>query len=271
VDRFGVAEPVIQQIPPERILVQLPGLDAAKQLEARQTIERTAYLEFRLVHEDNDKLVAESQSDPRFVEPVGYKKLVHEDNRNGQPTKRFYFVKVRPEMTGKHVARAFVQYDDIGRPYVAMGFDPEGAAIFGRVTSANVGRQLAIVLDGELYSAPTIQDAIMGGNAQITGNFGGGGHEMLKSFDVNYLGTEKIDGIETAKLDLVPKSQKMKNNFPHITLWIDASRGVSLQQQLFETNGDYRLAKYSDIQINKKIPDSVFKLKTSSKTKILKH
>ena len=101
--------------------------------------------------------------------------------------------------------------------------------------------------------------------------FGGGGHEMLKSFDVNYLGTEKIDGIETAKLDLVPKSQKMKNNFPHITLWIDASRGVSLQQQLFETNGDYRLAKYSDIQINKKIPDSVFKLKTSSKTKILNH
>ncbi len=57
-------------------------------------------------------------------------------------------------MTGKHVARAFVQYDDIGRPYVAMGFDPEGAVIFGRVTSANVQRQLAIVLDGELYSAP---------------------------------------------------------------------------------------------------------------------
>ena len=67
VDRFGVAEPVIQQIPPDRILVQLPGLDAAKQVEARQTIERTAYLEFRLVHEDNEKLVNESLSDPRFV------------------------------------------------------------------------------------------------------------------------------------------------------------------------------------------------------------
>jgi outer membrane lipoprotein-sorting protein len=101
--------------------------------------------------------------------------------------------------------------------------------------------------------------------------FGGGGHDMLKSFDVEYLGTEKIDGIETAKLNLVPKSEKIKHNFAHITLWIDAARGVSLQQQLFETSGDYRLAKYSDIQINQKIPDSVFKLKTSSKTKILNH
>jgi outer membrane lipoprotein-sorting protein len=101
--------------------------------------------------------------------------------------------------------------------------------------------------------------------------FGGGGHDMLKSFDVEYLGTEKIDGIETAKLNLVPKSEKIKRNFAHITLWIDAARGVSLQQQLFETSGDYRLAKYSDIQINQKIPDSVFKLKTSSKTKILNH
>src|ERR1700722_858333 len=171
VDRFGVAEPVIQQIPPDRILVQLPGLDEARRIEAQQTIERTAYLEFRLVHEDNDKLVSDSQSDPRFMEPVGYKKLVHEDDRNGQPIKRTYYVKVRPEMTGKHVARAFVQYDELGRPYVAMSFDKEGAEIFGRVTSANVGRQLGIILDGELYSAPVIQDAIIGGNGQIKGSF----------------------------------------------------------------------------------------------------
>ncbi len=171
VDRFGVAEPVIQQVPPDRILVQLPGLDEAKRIEAQQTIERTAYLEFRLVHEDSEKLASEALSDPRFVEPVGYKKLVHEDNRNGQPIKHTYFVKVRPEMTGKHVARAYVQYDELGRPYVAMSFDPEGAVTFGRVTSANVGRQLAIILDGELYSAPTIQDAITGGSAQITGSF----------------------------------------------------------------------------------------------------
>ncbi len=172
IDRFGVAEPVIQPVGDNRILVQLPGLEEAKQVEARQTIERTAYLEFRLVHERNEELASESLSDPRFVEPVGYKKLVREETREGRPMKRTYFVKAaRSEMTGKHVERAYVQYDDMGRPYVALSFDPEGAAIFGRVTAANVGRQLAIILDGELYSAPVIQDAITGGRAQISGNF----------------------------------------------------------------------------------------------------
>jgi outer membrane lipoprotein-sorting protein len=97
--------------------------------------------------------------------------------------------------------------------------------------------------------------------------FGGGGHDMLKSFDVKYVGEEKIDGVDTAKLDLVPKSAKVKNNFQHILLWIDPARGISIQQQLFAPSGDYRLAKYSDIQINQKIPDTVFKLKTTNKTK----
>ena len=99
--------------------------------------------------------------------------------------------------------------------------------------------------------------------------FGGGGHDMLKSFDVKYIGTEKVDGQDTAKLDLVPKTPKVRNVFAHITLWIDPARGVSVQQQLFEPSGDYRLAKYSSIQINQKIPDSVFKLKTTGKTKFL--
>ncbi|HUI07780.1 MAG TPA: protein translocase subunit SecD [Verrucomicrobiae bacterium] len=171
VDRFGVAEPIIQPVGENRILVQLPGLAEQRQAEARQTIERTAYLEFRLVHERNEELVAESVSDPRFVPPVGYQKLVREETRDGRLVKQTYFVKVRPELTGKHVDRAYVQYSEIGQPYVALSFDPEGAAIFARVTSANVGRKLAIVLDGELYSAPVIQDAITGGHAQITGNF----------------------------------------------------------------------------------------------------
>lgn len=99
--------------------------------------------------------------------------------------------------------------------------------------------------------------------------FGGGGHDMQKSFDVKYLGTEKLNGVETAKLDLTPKSDKVRNTFSHIVLWIDPERGVSLQQQLFEPSGDYRLAKYSDIQLNQKIPDQVFKLKTTGKTKTL--
>jgi len=99
--------------------------------------------------------------------------------------------------------------------------------------------------------------------------FGGSGRDMLKSFDVKYLGTEKMDGVEAAKLELVPKSPKVRNTFDRILLWIDPARGVSVQQQLFEPSGDYRLAKYSDIQLNQKIADTVFKLKTSGKTKIV--
>ena len=99
--------------------------------------------------------------------------------------------------------------------------------------------------------------------------FGGGGHEMQKSFDVRYLGTETLDGVETAKLDLVPKSDKLRNTFSHIVLWIDPARGISVQQQFFEPSGDFRLAKYSDIQVNQKIPDQAFRLKTTSKTKVV--
>lgn len=98
--------------------------------------------------------------------------------------------------------------------------------------------------------------------------FGGGGHAMQKSFEVKYLGTEKIAGSDAAKLDLVPKNPKVLHLFPHILLWIDPARGVALQQQLFQDNpGDYRMTKYSDIQLNGKIPDSVFKLKTDGETK----
>jgi outer membrane lipoprotein-sorting protein len=99
--------------------------------------------------------------------------------------------------------------------------------------------------------------------------FGGSGQDMLKSFGVKYIGTEKISGVDTAKLELVPKSVKVRNTFDHIWLWIDPSRGVSVQQQLFEPSGDYRLATYSDIQLNQKIPDTAFKLKTTAKTKIV--
>ncbi len=101
--------------------------------------------------------------------------------------------------------------------------------------------------------------------------FGGGGHDMLKSFDVKYVGEEKIDAVDTTKLDLTPKSEKVRQQFAHILLWIDLQKGISVQQQLFQASGDYRLAKYSDIQLNQKIPDSVFKLKTSGKTKTVSH
>jgi len=99
--------------------------------------------------------------------------------------------------------------------------------------------------------------------------FGGGGHDMLKSFDVKYLGTETVDGVSAAKLELVPKSDRVRNIFEKIWLWIDPGKGISVQQKFFESSGDYRLARYRDVLVNQKIPDSAFKLKTSSDTKFV--
>ncbi len=94
--------------------------------------------------------------------------------------------------------------------------------------------------------------------------FGGSGHDLLKSFDVKYGGTEKIGNVDAQKLELTPKSQSLRNNFSRIELWIDPATGMSVQQQLFSPNGDYRLAKYSNIKRNEKISDTVFKLPKSS-------
>jgi outer membrane lipoprotein-sorting protein len=99
--------------------------------------------------------------------------------------------------------------------------------------------------------------------------FGGSGQDLMKSFDVSYGGEETVGGIATAKLQLVPKSEKLRNNFSKIVLWIDLSRGVSVQQQFFQTQGDYRLAKYSAIRINAKIGNEVFQLKTTKKTQFV--
>jgi len=95
--------------------------------------------------------------------------------------------------------------------------------------------------------------------------FGGRGHDLAKSFDVKYEGMEQIQGINTAKLELKPKSQKVANMFQTITLWIDLARGVSVQQLFNEPSGDYRLAKYNNIKVNEKLSNDVFKLKTSGK------
>ena len=99
--------------------------------------------------------------------------------------------------------------------------------------------------------------------------FGGSGQDMLRAYNVTYLGSEKLQGIDTAKLELVPKNDKARNIFSRIWLWIDPARGVSIQQQLFQPGGDYRLATYSEIRLREKIPDSAFKLKTTGATKFI--
>jgi outer membrane lipoprotein-sorting protein len=100
--------------------------------------------------------------------------------------------------------------------------------------------------------------------------FGGRGHDLAKSFDVKYAGMEQVQGVNAAKLELTPKSQKVANMFQTITLWIDPARGVSVQQLFNERSGDYRLAKYNNIKLNEKLSNDVFKLKTSGKVTYVK-
>jgi len=99
--------------------------------------------------------------------------------------------------------------------------------------------------------------------------FGGRGHDLEKSFEVSFQGYEQVGGVRAAKLNLVPKTDKGKNIFDHIILWIDPApdRGISIQQQFFEPQGDYRLAKYSNPKLNQSIPADAFKLKTTGRTK----
>jgi outer membrane lipoprotein-sorting protein len=98
--------------------------------------------------------------------------------------------------------------------------------------------------------------------------FGGRGQDLHKSFDVKYGGPETTEGVAVQKLLLTPKSEKIRNMFQTITLWIDPARGVSVQQKFEASNGDYRLATYKNIKINEKLPD-VFKLKTTNKTTVV--
>jgi outer membrane lipoprotein-sorting protein len=100
--------------------------------------------------------------------------------------------------------------------------------------------------------------------------FGGSGQDLIKTYEVTYLGEERIDDIATAKLQLIPKSEKIRNYFSRAILWIDLSRGISVQQQFFEEpQGDRRLAKYSNIRMPAKIGNDVFQLKTTKKTQFV--
>lgn len=165
---FGVTEPLIRPVGNNRIEIQLPGVNTKENPEVVQSIQKPARLDFRLVHPQ----IGPSREEPRDV-PPGYEVLtVEEDNRkNGESYTLYYLVKRIPEMNGSHIRRAVASMDNYGGFQVNLAFDSQGAKDFGNVTGANVGRQLGIVLDGKLYSAPRINDAITGGNAQITGHF----------------------------------------------------------------------------------------------------
>ena len=166
VDKFGVAEPLIQPEGNNRILVQLPGSSAADQESAKVAIQKAAFLEFRIVHPQSKELI-----EGGILEP-GYEVLKRKERlRDGKEMTESVLVKKRPEMTGSAIKSAMVVRGNLGEPEIHFTLDGPGAERFGEITRDNLHQRLAIVLDGELYSAPVIQSPIETGSGQITGQF----------------------------------------------------------------------------------------------------
>ena len=167
VDMFGVAEPDIRPQGKERIVIQLPGVSDPEQ--AIELIGKTAILEFKLV--DNTRSAEDALRDGP---PPGTEILFE---RNVDPltnveTRTPVLLRKQALMTGESLvdARA-VRGQQFGDPQVTMSFDSRGAREFADITERYVGRQLAIVLDGQVYSAPVIRTRIPDGEAYIEGSF----------------------------------------------------------------------------------------------------
>ena len=96
--------------------------------------------------------------------------------------------------------------------------------------------------------------------------FGASGKDLETKWDMKYLGKETIDGIRTDKLELVPKDPNIRRSLPKVTLWLDTARGVSVQQDFDEGQGQSRHCHYFNIKVNQSLPGDAFKFRTDSKT-----
>jgi len=171
VNGLGVAEPIIRPVGTNRIEVQLPGVSTKDNPEVVNSLRKPARLDFRLVHP-----FAVPPQEP----PPGYEALALEmESRNGEVVSEELFVKRIPEMGGEAVADAYPIMDEFGRFKIILKFTDDGSKQFAAVTrtianeNQRTGRlgRLAIVLDGKLYSAPTVREEISGGSAEISGSF----------------------------------------------------------------------------------------------------
>lgn len=181
IDQFGVSEPNIHRQGENELVVQLPGVKDPKR--AIDIIGKTAQLEFRIV--DDEALVAaelpqvlrvgeEATALANITIPEDDEILFRRftDPNTGENLRFPFLLKKEVLLTGDLLSDARVSLDNRNaQPYVSVTFNKAGAKRFEDVTAAHVKDRMAIVLDGNVYSAPVIQEKIAGGSAQITGNF----------------------------------------------------------------------------------------------------
>jgi SecD/SecF fusion protein len=146
----------------KRILIQMPGVSEAEVKQVRENIEKVAKLEFHLVHPNSDAELAQMEANGTLS--VDHVKMPSKD---GPPL----LVKSRPDLDGKFVNRSYAYLDPQRGWTIILEFDSKGGELFAKLTEANVGRRLAIVVDGEVFSAPNLNEPIYGGSASITGSF----------------------------------------------------------------------------------------------------
>ena len=156
IDQYGVSEPTIQRESENRILVQLPGVKDPER--AIKLIGQTAVLEFKIVDEEHSLEAALAGKVPSGSEILYQRSYDPETNR----TKKIpLLVKKRTLMTGDALSDARVQFNrTYNQPYVAIRFNPRGTRLFDQIAAENVNKRLAIILDGNVYSAPVIQEQI---------------------------------------------------------------------------------------------------------------
>jgi preprotein translocase subunit SecD len=167
VDKFGVAEATITRQGDDRILIQLPGVQDPDR--AKALIGQTGLLEFKLLDERAPVEDALAGRLPEGSELLYQRRKTPDGKEERVP----YVVQKRTLLTGNELTDASVQADpnSPGNWQVSITFSPTGAQRFGDITEQNVGRHLAIILDGSVYSAPRINERIPGGRAVITGQF----------------------------------------------------------------------------------------------------
>ena len=181
IDQFGVAEPLIQRLGVNQIAIQLPGVKDPQR--AKDLIQETALLEFKLLEESKVALDLPPQVEKGQEETV-WKNLEGKipegseilfESAVSEPDGRAYsipyLVKKDAALIGDVLQDARVTIGDFNEPIVSITFDSKGAREFDVLTAANIGKRMAVVLDGKVYSAPVIRDRISGGRAIIEGTF----------------------------------------------------------------------------------------------------
>jgi len=161
----GSKDMAVQPVGKDRIEIQMPGVKTEDIDGVRNQIQQVAKLEFRMVHPQSESEMARTANGGVVV---GYVKMPVKDP-TGEGGSRFLLVRNRADMDGKHVTTAGVRYDASGWA-ILCSFDSEGSKLFGELTGAHVNERLAVVVDGEVITAPNIKTAIFG-HCEISGSF----------------------------------------------------------------------------------------------------